>query len=186
MPLFDPATAKSTEGRVWAALVDRISETESYQELVGVSTAAEARETIHLGSGPPPFDGEEFTADELALRHCWTCLFVGEDSSARDYLGLGNEETYQNGRISLEVHWKPTAADLNAPDGRNDCFMFCLDRTSAMRFEAREAVKQSADHCPRNLEIERIGLGWSKDAEEAGNDPEMLYQATASWGDLEE
>lgn len=184
MPLFDASSPAGTEGGALVALQNRLSECAAYQELTGTANAAAAVQTILLGPGVDPWNGDEWTREQLEQRHCWSNAFVPVDGAASDFEGDGVQEVFTGGVFEVVIHWKPAEIDLQ--DSRGDCYTFFLDRTGAIRKQLFTAVYASDPQCPRIRSVQRSNMGWLNRVREGCEGAGLVCSLAVSWGDTEE
>lgn len=183
MALYSDDDAFGLDVKSANALASVLSGCTAYQSLTGVGQSA-ALDTIVVGPGEPPWDGEAFTEEELAQRHCWANIFSPGDGGASVFLGEGVDELNQQGVCLLEVHWVPAAAHKNETNGGQDCYRFFWDRTGALKNQIWSGAYATDNQCPRVQQIDELGFGWNTEDREAAEGAMLSCGFRVMWGDL--
>lgn len=132
--LFDTEAPESEEAAALLYTRTLLSQSAAFQELVDVNTEALALRQIVVGPAPPPFNGESYTIGEIKNRFGFAMLHsqIEDDSllvSRSRAVGCVPE---QEGLFRLHVRRLVRAAEYNDDNGRQNAYLFFLDRTSAM------------------------------------------------------
>ncbi len=77
----------------------------TYRALVGAETAAQALRTIHDDEIPPPADGTEYSAAELAA--LFPCAVLWEESWS--HLTVATDAVEESGVVGLVIHFPVTS-----------------------------------------------------------------------------
>lgn len=192
MALFDLSAAESAPeiGEVPAVhwLANRISETSAWQSLCETpGDAAAARLKISIGPQGDPWTDDRKTRDELE-----SILLDGQLVPAEDepHTVLApqtlTECPLQGGTWLFYVRRQVRYAELAAPGGLQDAWLFFCDRVSALLPQTHVASKKADPERPilrgsRRLEGPKFG-----DNQERSTQGDYLWTLLAfDWGDLE-
>ena len=184
MALYNNASPKSHEAPRLHDVAELLSNTAQMIELSESENAAAALLKIRIGPIRDPLDGEEYTIDELKNQP-FICQVAASDEEGSESLRSetvgGSPKTGGTAEIYMRRHAR--AAELSDTDGRQDVYLYFLDRVSAIAEQVYEQSSLLVEPV-RVIRMTRLrGPLFASYAAEAGQGEYIWCAYECEWGD---
>lgn len=142
MALFDPQSPSCEEAAALYTARTLLSQSSALQQLFEVDDDDEALPLIIPGPVDPPLDGETYSIDELVDTICYAQLYPNPDEDSllvirSKAVGAVSEK---EGFFRLHIRRQIRESEWAATGGRQDVFLFFMDRTGRMCEQFIEAA----------------------------------------------
>lgn len=177
MALFDPNNPVGEETKVALALADLIADQSYFQALCNEATDTAAREHITVGVVGEPFDGQEYSIDELADKGVQAWLTNPPESPR--YTVDGYNQASSAG--TLMVHLRRYVRN---GEQLQDVFMWFWDRLCAAEAQVNAALATAT--CPRVQQgglVRSAGPAREQIGERAAQGSYLWAEWQVDWGD---
>lgn len=135
MGLFSGSDEQSEEMAALLSAQTLLSTCSALQKLLEApGDATTTKSLIVVGSSEPPWNGEDYTVDELLNRIAWAQLFpkLSEDSFMCTWSKAVSATPEKEGFFRLHVRRQIRESEYAAPSGRNDAWKYFVNQTSLM------------------------------------------------------
>lgn len=177
MALFDRDNPVGEETKAALALADLIAAQSRFQELCNESTEAAALTHITVGVVGQPFDGNEYTIDELADLGLQAWLTNPPESPRYSVDGYGQASSAGTLMVHLRRYVR-TGEELQ------DVFLWFWDRLCAAEAQLNTALSTAT--CPRVQQgglVRTAGPAREQIGEEVAQGSYLWAEWSVDWGD---
>lgn len=183
MPLFNFSSPLSAEAGALYHLADRVSECGRFQEISETTSAVTARSKVIVGPHAKPFDGKEYTEEELAGMLCeaqlWAPTEGGRELSKGEAVG---DRPKEGGEFMLTIRRYGRPVEM---EDAQDFYLWFLDRIAAFERELwdRCDVLLGGASCPELQSITRQQLAFSPYKSASVQGEYLFATHLIRWGD---
>lgn len=183
MPLFDLNSALSCELPAAYELATRLSQAEAVQDLAETDVEATALTFIKVGISDDPFDGDQFTRQQLDVRHLLINVYAEpENGMLAQRSPAAVDDPLQGGALRVAIK-----RQIRESEDREDAYNFFWDRVSAIGPAVILSSETSATGGHRFKQCTRV-YGPEFGARRASGDQGEYLEAllVIPWGDVEQ